>query len=291
MASERDLQLLDDYIGNRLSPQQHAEFEQRLSNDVELKNEYHFQNQIASGIRKARTAELKTMLNNVSVASAHVSQTSLLTKIAGVAVIAGVIITGIYYFAFLPDNTTEPAKEEVVNTPVEPQASPENVTPQAVEPQAETAQEKKPEVAQERKSGQAKSDAKTDGTAEQAKEPSLDVFDPSAESEAANEKPVQDQMNSATILSNSTITVVTDNSNKKYTFHYQFKDGKLFLFGSFEKNLYEILEFFSDNKRTIFLYYKNNYYLLDEGNEKVKALSPINDPELLKKLKESRSDK
>ena len=48
------------------------------------------------------------------------------------------------------------------------------------------------------------------------------------------------------------------------------------------------MEFFSDNKRTMFLYYKDNYYLLNEENETVKPLAPINDAALLKKLKDYR---
>jgi hypothetical protein len=48
------------------------------------------------------------------------------------------------------------------------------------------------------------------------------------------------------------------------------------------------MEFFSGNKRTVFLYYKDSYYLLNEENETIKPLAPINDPSLLKKLKDYR---
>ena len=49
--------------------------------------------------------------------------------------------------------------------------------------------------------------------------------------------------------------------------------------------------FFSDNKRTVFLYYKDSYYLLNEENETIKPLAPINDPSLLKKLKDYRGSR
>jgi hypothetical protein len=103
------------------------------------------------------------------------------------------------------------------------------------------------------------------------------------------EEPATERRNSARAGAPS-IAVDVDRDNRKYSFNYQFKDGKLVLYGPFERNLYEILEFFSDEKRTVFLYYKNNYYLLKEDNENVKELTVINDPALIKKLKEYRGN-
>ena len=51
------------------------------------------------------------------------------------------------------------------------------------------------------------------------------------------------------------------------------------------------MEFFSDNKRTVFLFYKDSYYLLNEEDEKIKPLAPINDPTLIKKLKDYRGSR
>ncbi len=115
----------------------------------------------------------------------------------------------------------------------------------------------------------------------------MDVFDPSEETESPAATP-ETKTSESSPLSKSSIVVETDNNNKKYNFHYQFKNGKLYLYGTFEKNLYEIMEFFSGNKRTVFLYYKDSYYLLNEENETIKPLAPINDPSLLKKLKDYR---
>jgi hypothetical protein len=86
------------------------------------------------------------------------------------------------------------------------------------------------------------------------------------------------------------LPVSIDKNNKKYSFHYQIRDGQIFLYGPFEKGLYEIMEFFSENKRTIFLFHQNNYYLLNDETEKVRPLAPITDPVLIKKLKEYRAN-
>jgi hypothetical protein len=60
------------------------------------------------------------------------------------------------------------------------------------------------------------------------------------------------------------------------------------LYGSFEKNLYEILEFISEDDKTVVLYYKTNYYLLDVAKSVPTVLTPIRNRELLRKLKEHR---
>jgi hypothetical protein len=87
-------------------------------------------------------------------------------------------------------------------------------------------------------------------------------------------------------VSNSSMQVETDNANKKFDFHYAFSDNKLLLYGSFGKDLYTILEFFNNNKRTVFLHYNSNYYLLDESVEKPTPLKALNDPVLIQKLRE-----
>ena len=84
------------------------------------------------------------------------------------------------------------------------------------------------------------------------------------------------------------IAVEVDSENKKYDFHYQFAQDKLVLYGPFEKNLYEIMEFISEDKRTVFLYYQDRFYFLKDDTEKLKPLGAIQDPALIKKLKEYR---
>jgi hypothetical protein len=82
--------------------------------------------------------------------------------------------------------------------------------------------------------------------------------------------------------------VITGVADKKHTFHYQFVQGKLMLFGPFDKSLYEILEIHGDVP-AVFLFYKENYYLLDVSQTSITALRSIQDGQLLKKLKAYRN--
>jgi len=295
MASEKDLELLDQYVGNRLASQDRAAFEKKLSSDTSLQNEFNLQQRVVGQIREARIKELKTMFNSVPASALEPTGTSLVTQITVGVAIVGAIGAGIYFYSSNDDKLADQqvAKQEDVTSQA----------PQTAEPQQDESAQESPATDQPKSSEsesvvpsnenkkndaeipQASDDAKAK---EEAKGPApLDVFDPSEETEAPGATP-ETKITESTPLTKSSIVVETDSNNKKYNFHYQFKNGKLYLYGTFEKNLYEIMEFFSGNKRTVFLYYKDSYYLLNEENETIKPLAPINDPSLLKKLKDYR---
>ena len=293
MASEKDLELLDQYVSNRLTAQDRTAFEKKLASDASLKSEYNIQQKVVEKIREARVKELKTMFNSIPASSLETGSTSIVGQVVLWVAVVGAIGSGVYFYLNREDATQDQplAKQEEVTTEV----------PQAVEPSQETPKQEGPTTADDKSSETVipptetkKEDTKIPESSDESKtveEPKgpapLDVFDPSEEPESPIAKP-EDKITESTPLHKSSIVVEIDASNKKYDFHYQFKNSKLYLYGTFEKNLYEIMEFFSGNKRTVFLFYKDSYYLLSEENDTIKPLAPINDPNLLKKLKDYR---
>jgi len=285
MASEKDFELLDQYVGNRLNAEEKASFEKKLEADGELKNEYKLQQQIVDGLRKKRTLELKTMLNDVPLSAIPGEGPSILVKISLWVLVAGLVGTGLYFYI----NEESPVEQSITEAVIKETPAEETVSTEP-EVKDETPAEKAPEVTPKVKenTSELSSPKAPEQTDEKAVTPStLDVFDPSEEPDASSTVKTGDEK--AKSASAPSIIVETQ-VDKKYTFHYQFRDDKLYLYGSFEKNLYEIMEFFSDNRRTMFLFYKDNYYLLNEENEKVRALSAIHDEALLKKLKDYRGN-
>ena len=295
MASEKDFDILDEYAGNRLNPQDRAAFEKQLESDAELKNELSLQREIIEGVRTARKAELKQMLNNVPLSSIPSEGMSVGLKIGLWVVAAGLVTSSLYFYFNREDNTiaqppvANEIKEENTenNVVAEPEAT-ESV--QGDQPAQEQPAQEEPKATEKQADNTSAPKASTPETVEEkeAVEPStLDVFDPSQDAENAEQVTAEEI--GPKISTKSTIAVVTE-VDKRYNFHYQFRDNKLFLYGSFEKNFYEIMEFFSNNKRTMFLYYKDNYYLLNDADERVKPLAPINDAALLKKLRDYRGN-
>lgn len=300
MALERDFELLDDYLSNRLSGEERTAFERQIESDPELQQELRTQQQLVESIRQQRTAELKSFLNNIPVPGATGGQSVGFAKVALWIVASGLVITTGYYLYKMKDTQQEVAKTQEApatdsaSTMKEqaPPATQETADPaaagqseQAIADNANTPKTKatKPIIKQKEQV------QKPDVSPAPTNQPKLEVFDPTKELNQATDEG-ETSADVPPVAKNSTIQLEIDSDNKKYNFHYRFKDEKLFLYGSFEKDLYEIMEFFSDDKRTIFLFYNDNYYLLDESQTKITPLKAITDPALIKNLKEYRGN-
>lgn len=287
MASEKDLEIVDQYLSNRMEAHEKAAFEKRLETDAELRSEVSLQHKLIESIRKARVAELKKLLNDVPISSIPTEGTSIAAKI-GIWIAATALVgSGLYLYLGQNDDTVTPSiqTEKINEKPVV--TEPEKVEKPAPDSPVKPSQNDSNK--QHKTAAAPKSNAPAEKkTQEEPVTPSaLDVFDPSDESPKDREPEAERSKSGEATAPSILVETIADN---KYNFHYQFKDNKLYLFGSFEKNLYEIMEFFSDNKRTMFLFYKDNYYLLNEEDQRVKALAPIKDPVLLEKLKDYRKN-
>ncbi|MCS6974412.1 MAG: hypothetical protein NZM13_08000 [Cyclobacteriaceae bacterium] len=283
MTPEQKFELLDQYLSGKLSTEEIAAFEEQLKTDVELQKELKFQKEVIEGIRQARIAELKAMLNNVPVPPASSFTSGVAAKIIGSVVVVGSISTALYFY-FSSDNNNElPTPVEQV-TPQEKDSGQisDNIQPAqpAETPPVTTIPENKPEETKKKV---------TPSKSEPLTQPQLQVFTPVDEE---IREQIEKEHRHLEIVEKgfvtSSIEVVTNNDDKKYSFHYAFQNRKLVLYGNFEDNLYEILEFISGNERTVVLYYKSYYYLLDTDKEEPTPLVPIRDKALLTKLKQFR---
>ena len=283
MAVEKEIELLDDFLANRMNAEEKAAFEKRLESDPELSREYTHQQKLIEGIRQARIAELKNMLSNTTVPPVQPGR-MVLTKIASWVVVAALIGTGLYFFL-------KPEQETKSSSGTATEEAPERTASEPIHAEGKTSEQ--PVETHEIQVNKDKEEVKSvtpKQTVKQPESPSLNVFDPTEDSSATSIKDEPVITTPEKARDKSSIIVENITGSKNYNFHYQFEGGKLLLYGSFEKNLYEILEFFSDNKRTLFLYYKENYYLLSEESDRVQPLTPIHDTQLLKKLKASREN-
>lgn len=277
-----NLELIDDYLTNRLSEQDRDAFEAQMKSDPTLKADVEIQSQIVDGLKKARATELKAMLNKVPVGgTTSMSPLQIAAGVVGTAILVSAV-----YFYFKPDMTPEipnitttledsskqnEAIEEITAIEEEKKESPVN-------------EEKVEEITKEQKSG---APIKPEAAAKSVTKPALDVIDPSSELTESTATRGTGESSKSAPRASSKMEVEIDSSNKKYAFHYQFVGNKMILFGSFDKGLYEILEI-NGNINSRFLFYKENYYLLDDSKSEVTPLEIIQDKTLLRKLKEYR---
>jgi hypothetical protein len=281
----KNFELIDDYLANRLSEADKTSFEGELQMNTELQREVAVQHIVIEGVKKARAAELKAMLNNVPVGGSINLEWPSSLKIAAGVVGAGLLIAGLsYYF-----NGKENLNPASLSTSIEDSIKqPNQQTDQpSQEPQPEV-QTLPNEPKNEEKKSETPSKKEEPKMAEPAR-PKIEVLEPTEElaENARAEKDNGTASNNRSQVSVSHIAVETDATNKRYSFHYQFTQGKLHLYGDFDKGLYEIVEVNGDS-HAVFLYYKELYYLLDEKQVAITKLEPIKDKTLISKLKEYR---
>jgi hypothetical protein len=267
--------LIDDYLANRLNEQERKSFEKGMEGDPALKSEVEFHQQIVQGVKQARITDLKTMLSNVAVSTPYWTG----GKIAAGVITAGIIATGVYFYAF--DEEQQIASNEIRQE--EKKIEPALQNDEAIV--SSTSDEKKRDSVAVQKPKE-KSSTKKELKPSPVTKPDLQVVDPSSELTQTEENTELANPNKSQVAP-SKMEVAIAEPDKKHTFHYQFVEGKLLLYGPFDKNLYEILEIHGDG-HAVFLFYRENYFLLNEKQGEITKLEAIRDGELLKKLKQYR---
>ena len=274
MANERDFELLDDYLTNRLSEEDRSAFEQRLNADPDLQHEYALQKRVIQGIKDARVAQLKSMLNQVPVPSASTGNAIAGKVIVGTLVTLMIAATAIWYYKDEPnmrEQATTPIlqKEEQSTAPVEEPAISQ------VQPEKETPRQSVVRENQVQETDKNQTSAGTEHSRPSlAKKP-----DPLAAPAPTN--------NDGTKAADA-VSIITDGSNPAYSFHYKTENGKLVLFGPFEESSYQVVTLSETGKTLRSLYYKERYYLLNDTNGEVRSLSEVTDASLIGKLEKQR---
>lgn len=278
-----NFELIDNYLTNRLNPQEREAFEQQMKSDPALKADVEFQTSIVEGLKKARAAELKAMLNKVPVTSTPAVQFSALKIAAGL--VGTAVLVSVIYLYFQSNNQPELPNPSPIEDSINRKEQPKEEI-KALDKLTQEEQSTESNKTEAYKEPSVKPTQKTTPSKDVNK-PKLDVVDPSED--LTESTPTRELIEpSKPGFATPAMEVEIDSTNKKYSFHYQFVSGKVILFGSFDKSLYEILEIHGKAHST-FLFYKGNYFTLDESKNEVTPLVVIKDKSLVKKLKEYKN--
>jgi len=278
-----NFELIDDYLANRLNEQDRKSFEQQIVNNPALKADVALQKEIINGLKAARAAELKAMLNKVPVATSTIYFSPL--RIAAGLIGTAVLATSLYFYydknvGFNPNQLSSSLVDSIrqteqTNSEIDQESIRESNKIQEIEKEAENIDKKTEDLSPGKETKQNK--------------PTIDLIDPTEEVGNTEHAPSKTGVNNSTI-SISKIEVAIDSSDRKFKSHYQFIAGKLVLYGDFDNGLYEIIEVNAQKSRGVFLYFKTSYYLLDESKKEITQLKEISDPLLIQKLKSFRSN-
>jgi hypothetical protein len=284
-------QLVGSYLDNEMSEKQRTDFENQLQSNPELKQELQFQQEIMNGVRNFRRLELKARLDNIPVYT-PVYQTIAFKAVAAVAITAGIGFGGYYLLNRGNESALEKVEltfndstlaeiEEVI--PALPQANPtDDSSINAGLTGAETsniADGKTRKTSKKEKSTNAVTTTKPNVTT-----PKVETFsDDEFESEEIGALNPQSNETIAEPLSEAIeVATVKDKKNK---FHYKFYENKLYLLGTFDDMPYEIIEINSKSGKKFYLYYKENFYRLQNDQVKPTPLERIENDSLVNELK------
>ncbi len=267
-------ELINAYLDNELTETDRMNFEKRLEGDSQLQQELALQKDVIEGIRLARKAQLKQMLNNVPVAQTTIWSAG---KIATIVAAAAIVVMGVMYFTSEETTPeTEPVTNEMPSQEAEqnmqPQDSPAEEEPVAAEDNTEATEESEVAI------------NKVEEVVEAQPEDKRPVVAPSFDRAEADRTEVvaPDGKILGEISETPTETdVVIERVNENYKFHYMFEPGMLKLYGNFNNELYQILEFNSADGRVWFLEYENKYYFLDDSSTEIRPLKEVKDEKLL----------
>jgi len=284
MANYKQIQnLFDNYFQGKMDPAEQAEFEIQLHNDPLMQGEFELQKDIVNAIQESRRQDIKARLDQIKVGG---PQPFNFVNIAASVTLATIVSVGSYlYFSNMADSDVT----KVELTPkVEQSYQLDDMMPSI------------PEVMVDRKETEEilaleQTPQVTINNEVKAIEP-VAVIVPNIEMpsvpenfEDVNSLEIEDDLANNTqgfenIRNSEVPSFEIENKFKEDLFHYQFYDGKLYLYGDFKNTPYNIIELKSDNKRRVFLNHLNTYYLLSLTQKEMAPLVEIKDSTLIKEL-------
>lgn len=259
---------IDAYFTNKLSPEEREQFEKEIQANPDARKEFELQSDISQALKEIRVAELKASLDSVPIS------TGLLDSTLSKLVAAVVIITGVSIVGYL----TWPQNEQSTSTPTQTEERSE-----AVIDSAESTKES--EAVEEEVSEADPVQPQRNSTPSSTPDPvTPDVIEEFSDEETQEnvEVPVNDVLESTPkAYTGLGIEIL---KSPQYNFHYRFENNKLYLYGDFGDELYDILEIKSENNSSLFFAYKDKFYGLDRSKEQVTALEEIVNQEIIQQL-------
>ena len=300
----------DLYLRGELDASTKALYEQHLEADPAMKADLEFQQTLTQGLGVAkRRAELKSMLQQTPISSGFSFWQSGVAQWSAAAISAAVVVGSLWYINQPPStnqnaspvvavqsaSTPETTNPSVPSSPA-PEASPVLEVPlAAAEPAASQIKHADPVSPQPKVQQSQQPSAKR---ANQASDQNNTFDEPSTESKAPAGSEmingVGDNMNSPSVLPKnnaefaSAVSETILKSDPAYQMHYQFVDGKLYLYGKFNKGLYEVIDLSGKNGKRSFLYYQETYYQVLPGTSKITALEQMADKSIVASLDKLR---
>lgn len=305
---------IDAYLRGELNASDLTKFESAMDNDPSFAEHVKVEQKIQQGLSEVRKAELKARLDALDVSTGWFGGVGQLASSTAVKTLGGLVVASVagvlIYNSLDSDVTIEPTSNLILTEISSPQ--PAEDIPTVIIPVEELAESSNPDLPVN-EIVSAKESLAAEPTKEVVAEmplveneakktteatefvPNVTVPQPGdlakEEGFSAPDTEVPTMADTDEIKTESLTPVDVKTVQKKNeSLKYKYFDGKLFLYGDFNDNPYEILEINGATDRRLFLYYTKEFYSI-EITDKVQELSPIGNAKLINELKIIRNNK
>lgn len=290
---------LDDFLLGRMSDEEARAFAERAEQDPLLSQEVRLQQDIVSGLKKARMAQLKARLSQLPTPPpAGVGGMTSWQWIGVSATSVAVILGGVALYLNQTTSKPEEARrqavaEQQVYAPVPKPEAEIGQAPMpalAEEPSAPALTEAKPEAKGIDRPVQALSKAKATQDSQLAvvlPKASAKPLNPAQPDEEAEDngliyRPGVGTPASGKVAENNEVKTKPEVVIKESdVLSYQYFDNRLFLYGSFGDAIYELIELVSAKEgRRLYVFYKDSFYTVNKDVRDVTPMRAVTDPKL-----------
>lgn len=287
---------IERYLEGNMSGEELQAFEKLLDMDPMLKSEFELQQDIINAIKESRKAELKARLDNINVGAYHTGISG--AKIVLTGAITAAIGLGVYFYS---QEKTAESPSEVIEQPIVEDTNtfiqPEEESPLASSPQAEQLEQPiaRNTMAEEAVMEEIEEAIKeeeeattTVATPEVTPPTPIEAFE-DVERVATELKVPTNKLEESLASTEVTAIEVDNEEENTNSFHYKFYNNKLYLYGDFKNIPYELIELNTVSGKSVYLYYKGNFYYLEPNQMEMSPLNQIKDQNLLGELESLRN--
>ncbi len=288
-------ELIEKHFDGNLSEGEASLLEDLMQSNPEIKNEFDFQQDLIEGLKSKRKSELKARLNTVEIPAVPFFGTMTGQITIGASAVGAIFLFGWLMIQFSPNEELEAVSETSPVVESEAIASKENeeagATIEAPVVTIDTSKETgsstkngvKPTVKEtaDNKSKKESEKVVSEPTPIKPVQPAIaDSFTDEKVRVNVNENNTQELSSLNDLKINNTLDINNITNKRKFQFHYQVRDNQLFLYGTFDKGVYEIYEVNAKESKRVFLYYNKEYYRILLNHKKVLPLEKIDQDEL-----------
>ncbi|MBK6264801.1 hypothetical protein JKA74_07115 [Marivirga sp. S37H4] len=297
MSETNYFRLIDAYFDGSIRPEQKVMLENKIQTDPLLKAEFELQKNIINGISQVRTQQLKSRLSAIDVSgSGSMLLGSGVKWLAGTLTIASFLSVWLYWY--MSDTSTyEQLNIELSDKINWKDQSIDMEVPKAINQFAENdpfqSKESNPKqkerfvnnLAPNPTSRNVKTTTQKDESAK-AKPQSLLTFQDDNLFHPSNEKEFNKSIDNTLSkdITSETEIIFHNEPDVKEKYHYKYFNNKLYLYGDFQNEPYEIIELHSQGKKQLFLSYQDSIYIINDNVTNITSLEKVKDEMLILEL-------